>query len=59
MNYNERWERIKADYRKVSAVNYNAYGKVEPTNLVGRKRVRTLPRYELCGKVRGNEAVYV
>lgn len=58
MNYDERWERIKADYRKVSA-NYNASGKVEPANSVGRKRVRTLPRYELCGKVRGNEAVYV
>ena len=58
MNYNERWERIKADYKK-AAINYNASGKVEPSNSVGRKRVRTQPRYELCGKVRGNEAVYV
>lgn len=58
MKHAELWKKIVADCRKVSA-NYNAYGKVEPTNLVGRKRVRTLPRYELCGKVRGNEAVYV
>ena len=59
MNYDERWKKIVADCRKVSAVNYNAYGKVEPSNSVGRKRIRIQPRYELCGKVRGNEAVYV
>ena len=58
MNYDERWKKIVADCRKVSA-NYNASGKVEPSNSVGRKRIRIQPRYELCGKVRGNEAVYV
>ena len=59
MKHDELWKKIVSDCRKVSAVNYNASGKVEPSNSVGRKRIRIQPRYELCGKVRGNEAVYV